>query len=109
MLEKMRSIGIGSKTAVSRFVVFLCIGMSTALSACSSTPSAASRDSGSGGRGGRGRGADSGAAPVVTARVAEKDVPIEIEAIGNVEASTMISVRSQVTGQLENAAFREGD
>ncbi len=62
---------------------------------------------GGGGRGGRGR--DGGAVPVVTAKVLERDVPVDIAAIGNVEAYTTISVRSQVTGQLQEAMFREGD
>ena len=63
---------------------------------------------GGGGRGGRGRG-DFGAVPVVVAKVSERDVPVDIAAIGNVEAYTTISVRSQVTGQLESAHFGEGD
>jgi len=64
---------------------------------------------GGGGRGGRGRGEAGGAVPVVTAKVVERDVPVDLAAIGNVEAYTTISVRSQVTGQLQEAAFREGD
>src|SRR6266849_9860220 len=79
------------------------------LAACGSNTSAAGPGAGGGGRGGRGRGGDGAAAPVVTAKVAEKDVPVDIAAIGNVEAYTMISVRSQVTGQLEQSPFREGD
>jgi len=63
---------------------------------------------GGGGRGGRGRG-DFGAVPVVVTKVTERDVPVDLAAIGNVEAYTTISVRSQVTGQLESANFREGD
>ena len=63
-----------------------------------------------GGRGGRGRGDGGGAVPVVTVKVAERDVPVDIAAIGNVEAYTTISVRSQVTGQLkDSSSFREGD
>jgi multidrug efflux system membrane fusion protein len=83
-----------------------------AASSCSSASSAAAPGAGGGrggGRGGRGRGGDGGAAPVVVAKVSEKDVPIDIAAIGNVEASTTISVRAQVTGQLQEAFFREGD
>ena len=80
-----------------------------ALAACGSNTSAAGPGAGGGGRGGRGRGGDGAAAPVVTAKVAEKDVPVDIAAIGNVEAYTMISVRSQVTGQLTEIGFREGD
>jgi len=78
--------------------------------ACGSDTSAAGANAGGGrgGRGGRGRG-DGGAAPVVTAKVTEKDVPVDIAAIGNVEAYTSISVRSQVTGQLQEAFIREGD
>src|ERR1700687_5023446 len=50
--------------------------------ACTSGTSAAT---GGGGRGGRGRGGDGGAAvPVVTAAVTERDVPVNIDAIGNV-------------------------
>jgi len=74
--------------------------------ACGSNTSAAS-PGGGGGRGGRGgRGGD---APVVTAKVSEKDVPIDIAAIGNVEAYATISIRSQVTGQLEQILFHEGE
>jgi multidrug efflux system membrane fusion protein len=36
-------------------------------------------------------------------------VPVEISAVGNVEASTTIAVRSQVTGVLEQIGFHEGD
>jgi membrane fusion protein, multidrug efflux system len=59
-----------------------------------------------GGRGGRGGG---GAQPVVTGRVGQQDVPVEIIAVGNVEAYSTISVKSQVTGQLQQSFFHEGD
>jgi multidrug efflux system membrane fusion protein len=89
------------------------MSLAAALAASSCTGSASSATPGSGGggggRGGRGRGGDGGTAPVVTAKVTEKDVPVDIAAIGNVEASTTISVRSQVTGQLQEALFSEGD
>jgi len=74
------------------------------LAGCTSGTSAA----GPGG-GGRGRGGEGGAVPVVTTKVAEKDVPVDLAAIGNVEAYTTISVRSQITGQLREASFHEGD
>jgi len=81
-----------------------------ATGACTSGTSAeTTTGSGRGGRGGRGRGGDSGPAPVVTAKVSEKDVPVDIAAIGNVEAYATISVRSQVTGQLTEISFQEGD
>jgi membrane fusion protein, multidrug efflux system len=89
------------------------VAIALAAAGCSSgsaeTPSSAGAGGG-GGRGGRaGRGGGGGAQPVVAAKVSEKDVPIDIAAVGNVEAYTTISVRSQVTGQIEQAFFHEGD
>jgi multidrug efflux system membrane fusion protein len=46
---------------------------------------------------------------VVTGKVAQKDVPVELGAIGNVEAYETISVRSQITGVLTKVFFNEGD
>jgi multidrug efflux system membrane fusion protein len=46
---------------------------------------------------------------VVTAKVTARDVPVDVAAVGNVEAYTSVSVRSQVTGQLQQAFFHEGD
>jgi len=94
-----------------RALVFCSVCLIAGLTvACGSDTSAAGANTGGGrgGRGGRGRG-DGGAAPVVTAKVTEKDVPVDIAAIGNVEAYTSISVRAQVTGQLQEAFIREGD
>lgn len=57
-------------------------------------------------------GARSGPPPVAavtTARALLKDVPIELRAVGNVEAFTTIDVRAQVGGQLTEVYFREGD
>ena len=50
-----------------------------------------------------------GAVPVVVTTVTQKDVPIDIQVIGNVEAYSTISVRAQVGGQLVNVYFHEGD
>ena len=87
------------------FILISSLVLLTAAAGCSGS----AEGTGGGGRGGRGRGGDGGAVPVVTTKVVERDVPVDIAAIGNVEAYTTISVRSQVTGQLEQAAFREGD
>lgn len=46
--------------------------------------------------------------PVKVAMAVRKSVPVRIRAIGNVEAYASVSVRSQVTGMLEQAHFREG-
>src|SRR6058998_260010 len=91
-----------------RFAIhLLTIGVAVASAACGSNTSAAGPGGGGGRRGGRG--SDGGPAPVVTTKVTEKDVPIDLAAIGNVEAYATISIRSQVTGQLQDIAFREGD
>jgi multidrug efflux system membrane fusion protein len=50
-----------------------------------------------------------GDVPVLVAAAAKRDVPVEIQVIGNVEAYSTISVKAQVTGQLTAAYFREGD
>jgi multidrug efflux system membrane fusion protein len=63
---------------------------------------------GRGGRGGRG-GIGGGAQPVVVAKASQKDVPVDIDAVGNVEASATIAVRTQITGTLESMGFHEGD
>jgi multidrug efflux system membrane fusion protein len=48
-------------------------------------------------------------APVNVAVATIKTVPIELNAIGNVEPLTAISVRSQVNGELAKVLFTEGD
>jgi len=95
--------------ALRRALIIFVGAAAVAGSACSNNTSAAAPGAGGGGgrgRGGRGGGGD---APVVTAKVSEKDVPIDLAAIGNVEAFVTNSVRSQVTGTLVEVAFREGD
>ncbi len=65
---------------------------------CSKTSAAPSR-----------RGGEGGAVPVVTAPVTQRDVPVDIAAIGNVEAYDTVSIQSQVTGLLNDVLFHEGD
>lgn len=56
------------------------------------------------GRGGRGR----EAVPVLVATAVQKAVPLQIRAVGNVEPYTTVAVKSQVTGVLNQAHFKEG-
>jgi hypothetical protein len=97
------------RSAHTRFLIHtVCAVLSVTTAACSNKTSAASvTPAGGGGRGRGGRGG--GDAPVVTANATEKDVAVEIAAIGNVEAYATISIRSQVTGLLQEIAFHEGD
>src|SRR5512138_2032405 len=90
-------------------MLFLCIAVVALVTACTST-SAQQANTARGGRGGgRGAGRGGGAQPVTVAPATRKDVPVEISAVGNVEASTTIALRSQVTGVLEQVGFHEGD
>ena len=60
---------------------------------------------GAGRAGARGVG---GPVPVVTAHAVSKAVPVTIPAVGNAEPVATVQVRSQVTGQLSQIHFREG-
>lgn len=46
--------------------------------------------------------------PVVVGTVVRRDVPIDVQSVGTVEAETTIHLQSQVTGQLQAVHFREG-
>ena len=46
--------------------------------------------------------------PVTVAAAAQQNVPIEVKAIGNVEASSTVAVKTQVAGQIEKVYFTEG-
>ena len=48
-------------------------------------------------------------APVVTADVEQRDIPVQIQGIGNVEAYQIVLVRSQVNGQIQKIFFKEGE
>jgi membrane fusion protein, multidrug efflux system len=46
--------------------------------------------------------------PVSIAVAAEQSVPTEVQAVGTVEASSVIQVKSQISGELVKVAFAEG-
>ncbi len=48
------------------------------------------------------------AVPVLTAPVEQKDVPLQLKAIGTVEAYSNVSVKTQITGELTEVHFKEG-
>src|ERR1700733_371757 len=49
------------------------------------------------------------AIPVMVAKVTQKAMPVQVTAIGNVEAYNTVSVRAQVQGELLELHFTEGD
>jgi multidrug efflux system membrane fusion protein len=83
--------------------------LATLLGAAACSKTADTTTAAGGGRGRGGRGAGGAAQPVVVARVTQKDVPVDIAAVGNVEAFNLITVRSQVTGELQQVYVHEGD
>src|ERR1051325_851662 len=99
--------------ASAAFLVALLLIVGSA--ACSRTAASSSiPERGGGGGGGRGRGGrgggggEGGPVPVTTEPVKQRDVPVEVPAIGNVEAFETVSVRSQVTGVVTEVRFHEG-
>jgi len=49
------------------------------------------------------------AVPVVIGNVTHKAVPINLSAIGNVEAFSTVSIKAQVSGELLEVHFKEGE
>ena len=56
--------------------------------------------------GARARGGE--AVPVTVATAVQKNVPVQIRAVGNVEPYSTVSIKSQVTGVINQAHFKEG-
>lgn len=84
-------------------ILVLLTAVATAASAAcsgSQTPAQAAADRG---------GAGPPAVPVATAVVEQKAMPLTLAVIGTAEASSNVSVRSQITGSLTTVSFEEGD
>lgn len=48
------------------------------------------------------------AVPVVVATAAQKDVPVDVRAVGTVEAYSNVQVKSMIAGEITKVGFREG-
>jgi membrane fusion protein, multidrug efflux system len=102
-----RGAGSTQKTIRLFCALGLAVLLALGLSGCSGSTSAKSDGPGGGGKGGkRGMGGD---VPVTVATAKERDVPVEIQVIGNVEAYSTITVKAQVGGLLTDVFFHEGD
>jgi multidrug efflux system membrane fusion protein len=88
-----------------RFVVLVTVvvTVSAGASGCATEDQPAALAAGGGGRGG------GAPVPVTTSPVVQKQMPIEISVIGTAEPFSNVSIRSQITGQLEKVNFNEGD
>lgn len=49
-----------------------------------------------------------GGVPVTVARVTQRSVPVDVRAIGNVQAYSTVEIRAEVGGELGSVHFREG-
>src|SRR5262245_63261999 len=47
--------------------------------------------------------------PVVVAKVSEKLMPVEVASVGNVEPLSTVAIKAQVSGELLQVHFKEGD
>src|SRR5687767_14063257 len=83
---------------VHRLFLGLLVGMSAALGGCSSSD-AQSPNTGS----------QSPAVPVTVSRVVEKEMPLDVNVVGTAEAFSTVAVRAQVTGELKDVHFKQGD
>jgi multidrug efflux system membrane fusion protein len=83
-----------------KVVALFAIAATLLLTSCSRKSPAAA-----GGKSSRGPG---GPVPVVVAKAEARDVPVEIQAVGNVQAYSAVSIRSQITGQITQVHFKEG-
>ena len=110
-----RSLWIAALVVVlAAFAVFQQYSSWSLIRSGPSTQNSSDRRSGdqvrsAGARGAAGRGSRFGqAVPVLAVIAQQKVVPIQIRAVGNVEAYATVSIKSQVTGVLEQAHFKEG-
>lgn len=55
------------------------------------------------------KGEGGGAAPVTVTKVVQKNVPVDIQIVGNVESCLTVSIKAQVAGELTRVYFHEGD
>ena len=54
------------------------------------------------------KGKESPAIPVIVASVSEQSMPLKIQAIGNVEVQTTVSIKSRLDGQIIKVGFGDG-
>src|SRR5437868_5465419 len=95
------------KTVIWIIVVFVVIGLGLlGIRALHKAPDQSS-GRGQGGRGAGGADA-SRAIPVAVAQVQQRDIPVYLEGLGNVQAYYTVTIHSRVDGQLMQVRFREG-
>lgn len=56
----------------------------------------------------KGKASSNSPVPVVAAQATQRNVPVEIQAVGNVEPYSLVTVRPQITGRIQAVHFEEG-
>ncbi len=105
--------GCGPRAIRNVFCCLAIVAIAALSSSCGSDGASAAggpppSGGGGGGKGG-GRRGGGGDVPVTVATASAKDVPVEVQVIGNVEAYTTITVKAQIGGELKAVHFHEGD
>jgi membrane fusion protein, multidrug efflux system len=89
-------------TAKTNLVPVLLALLACSLAGCGGEEGAAAATTGRPGR-------SEMATPVTIAKAVQRDVPVQAEVIGSVEASSAVVLKQQISGQIVQAFFREGD
>ena len=83
----------------------MCLGLALLLlTGCAKSADAAAQGDGKKGK----KGGNDGPVPVEAATAVRRDVPIDLAAVGNVESYSTVSIRSQISGQLEQVFVEDG-
>ncbi len=94
---------------MKRFLFFLLVSAAACAGAAwHYYPELFSQQAGTGGRRAAGGGEETERVPVLVAAVAERDVPVYRDGIGNVQAYSAVTARAQVDGKLIAIEFKEG-
>jgi multidrug efflux system membrane fusion protein len=83
---------------INRRIFGLLVGISAVLPACSASDAQAPR-----------AGASQAAVPITVGTVVVKEMPLDVNVVGTVEAFSTVAVRAQVTGELKDVNFQQGD
>lgn len=101
MIDKLsKDLKAHPAMVMERYIKFLCIGILGLLLLAGLFPACSREKSGK---------AVSAPLPVVVGIATQKMVPVQLRAIGNVQAYSTVNVKSRVPGQIMRVYFKEGD
>lgn len=99
-----------SSKKLQSIVLCTLLGLTLLFAACKQAETAGGEGGApKGGGGGKGGGKKGGDVPVTVTKAASRNVPTELEIIGNVEASSTVLIKPQISGELTRVLFQEGD